>query len=118
MGGASNPSINSANRQKMATAWSVQDGIHALFSRIADCTEYAKFAGSPISDHDKKEAALACLRHRQAFNQAYLDWKLEANQTYPHLNLFFEQQDLNRREVASKAGEFGFGGNVQEEDSP
>jgi len=87
--GASNPSINLSNRQKMTTAWSVQDGINPLFSRITDCTKYAQFTGSLISDYDKKEAALVCLRRSQTFNQEYLDWKREANQTYAHLKLFF-----------------------------
>ena len=87
--GASNPSINLANHQKMTTAWSVQDGIDALVSRIADCAEYAQFAGSPISDHDKKDTVLVCLRRSQVFNQAYLDWKREASQIYAYLKLLF-----------------------------
>ena len=61
---------------------------------------------------------MVCLRPSQSFNQAHLDWKREANQTYAHLKLFFEQRDLDRKEVSSEAGEFGFGGNAQEEDSP
>jgi len=100
----------------MTTAWSVQDNINALFSRITDCAEYAQFSGSPIFDHDKKEATLFCFRYSQEFNQAYLDYEGEANKTYVRLKLFFKQRDLDRKEITSKTGEFRFGGNAQEED--
>ena len=112
--GGSNPTLNLANRAKMTAPWNVGDGIDVLFKRINDAGEYAQFAADPINDKEMQDAALVCIKRSQTFNQAYLDWKRETPRTFATLKDFFELRDKHRDEVAAEAGEFGFGGNAEE----
>ena len=107
--GGSNPTMNLKNKESMTADWTADEGVTKLFRRIERAAEFAQFAGAPVTDREKMDAALVCINRTGQYRQDYIDWKSEPNQTWVRLKEYFEDADRIRVEVDQEAGAMGYG---------
>ena len=80
-----------------------------LWRHLKRCATFANYAGEPILDSQLRDAALLVINRSRAYNQAYLDFKREVNQTFTNVKRFFNLREADRMEVMDEAGEHGYG---------
>ena len=107
--GTTNPGTRTKNREAMTQAWHPNKGMMKLWRHLKRCATFANYAGEPIPDSQLRDAALLVINRSRAYNQAYLDFKREANQTFTNVKRFFNLREADRMEVMDEAGEHGYG---------
>ena len=72
--------------------------------RLRNCANFGEYCRELISVNQTRDAALLCISQSHAYNQAYLDFLLEQDQSFAELKLWFNYVQSARVELMAEAG--------------
>ena len=95
----------------MTQRWDPNTPIELLFNQINEAAEFAFYAGQPIADNDKVQAAEVLILKTGKFPLEYKDWRsnLQTDRTWNFFQEFWSFQFDLRQEKETTAGTVGYG---------
>ena len=113
--GKINPLDVEENFTRMKANWDPNDPIENLFSQINDASEFGVYAGHPVTDKDKVQAAEVLILKTGIFTQDYKDWRShdDITRTWNFFQEFWQEQYNLKNETKTTAGSMGYGNSAQ-----
>ena len=100
------------NHNRMLEPWHTNDGMIKIWRHLKSCANYGFYTGEPVPNNILRNAALIVINRSRVYNQRYLDFKIESDQSFANVNRFFGAAKAERSEVMEEAGAHGYGMNA------
>ena len=95
----------------MLAPWHTSYGMTKLWRNLNSCVTYGLYAGEPVPNNILQDSALIMIKCSHAYNQRYLDFKREADQSFANVNRLFDAAEADHSEVMEKVGARDYGMN-------
>ena len=115
--GKTNETERAENKQRMRQQWTLQDGWERLQKQLDEGSIFGLFADQPIPEAELVDIGITVIGQTGLFAAQYEQWhERPADQkTWRHFCQFWKDKIQLKRDTNLNAGQFGFGGNANEE---